>query len=488
MIAVYMRPDYTQIVVAKQKKQKLKIQSCTTIKQNYLSCLESINPNTVTDLEFFFKDVKSISQKSGDEIYLVLPDYIFSMVNCFPSIGPEQTRDEIFSRLAVSGEQVEYSLPIVTSPEPQKPLVTACVLSTEIVDVLVEAANHTESHLVSIEAASVAFLRAKSTYNQEELALFIFKDNATFIAYSQLGGLFKVDNNDLSLESLGNTSKDEAEQTILAACYEFEMTAKATFEYLNHDLKYTIFAEPNAINSFDTLAERNAPLKYLPENLVDASAISPDEQQDWLCAVGTLLQDIDFSSEHEQFEELIDSYEQVSSGNVLPDEIQNRSKKYHRIQQMYRAGKATIVAMCFISLAELVAIWLFSATQIPPGLEDDYESAKDSISKIEAELNIINLERQEDQQPLSVYNAVMATRPQEVGFVSFEVGNDSKTNSNDWVKIKMLAADPLKFQNYVNSLSNDSMFSSVAIPQITTDNSSSAKVANMVLGKKEGTK
>lgn len=486
MIAVYMRPDYTQIVVAKQKKQKLKIQSCTTIKQNYLSCLENINPNTVTDLEFFFKDVKSISQKSGDEIYLVLPDYIFSMVNCFPSIGLDQTRDEIFNRLAVNGEQVTYSIPIVTSPEPQKPLVTACVLSSEIVDVLVEAANHTESHLVSIEAASVAFLRAKSTYNQEELALFIFKDKATFIAYSQLGGLFKVDNNDLSLESLGNTSKEEAEQTILAACYEFEMTAKATFEYLNHDLKYTIFAKPNAINSFDTLAERNAPPKYMPENLVDASAISPNEQQDWLCAVGTLLQDIDFSSE--QFEELIDSYEQVSSGNVLSDEIQNRSKKYHRIQQMYRAGKAAIITMCFISLAELVAIWLFSATQIPPGLADDYESAKDSISKIESELNIINLERQEDQQPLSVYNAVMATRPQEIGFVSFEVGNDSKTNSSDWVKIKMLAADPLKFQNYVNELSNDSMFSSVAIPQITTDNSSSAKVANMVLGKMEGTK
>lgn len=486
MIAVYMRPDYTQIVVAKQKKQKLKIQSCTTIKQNYLSCLENINPNTVTDLEFFFKDVKSISQKSGDEIYLVLPDYIFSMINCFPSISSDQTRDEIFNRLAVNGEQVTYSIPIITSPEPQKPLVTACVLSSEIVDALVEAANHTESHLVSIEAASVAFLRAKSTYNQEELALFIFKDKATFIAYSQLGGLFKVDNNDLSLESLGNTSKDEAAQTILAACYEFEMTAKTTFEYLNHDLKYTIFAEPNAINSFDMLVERNAPLKYLPENLVDASAISLDNQQDWLCAVGTLLQYIDFSSE--QFEELIDSYEQVSSGNVLPDEIQNKSKKYHRIQQMYRAGKAAIVAMCFISLAELVAIWLFSATQIPPGLEDDYNSAKDSISKIEAELNIINLERQEDQQTLSVYNAVMATRPQEIGFVSFEVGNDSKTNSSDWVKIKMLAADPLKFQNYVNELSNDSMFSSVAIPQITTDNSSSAKVANMVLGKRERAK
>ena len=80
----------------------------------------------------------------------------------------------------------------------------------------------------------------------------------------------------------------------------------------------------------------------------------------------------------------------------------------------------------------------------------------------------------------------MASRPQEIGFVSFEVGSDSNTNSGDWVKIKMLAADPLKFQNYINELSSDSMFSSVAIPQITTDNGSGAKVATMTLGKKGG--
>lgn len=487
MIAVYLRPDYTQVVVARQKKKQLKIQSCKIIQhgnRDYLSCLENINQDTVQEFEGFFEDVKSISQRAGDEIYLVLPDYIFSMVNCFASTNQDQTRDEIFNRLSVSGEQVEYSIPITTSPEPQKPLVTACVLSSEITDVLIEAANNVNAHLVSIEAASVCFLRTKCAYNQEELSLFIFNDRATFTAYSQLGGLFKVDNNDLSLESLGNMPQDEAEQTIIAAIYEFEMTAQTTFEYLNHDLKYTIFAKDSAIRTFKMLEARNASPKYLPENLVDAGNLPLEDQQDWLCTVGTLLQYVDFSDE--EFEDCIDNYEQVTSGNVLPEEIQNKSKKYHRIQQMYKLGRVAIVAMCFISAIELVAIWLFSTTHVPPGLEDDYTSAKDSISKIEAELNVINLERQEDQQPLAVYNAVMATRPQEIGFVSFDVGSDGKTNSNDWVKIKMLAADPLKFQNYVNDLSSDSMFSSVAIPQITTDNGSGAKVASMTLGKKGG--
>lgn len=487
MIAVYLRPDYTQVVVARQKKKQLKIQSCKIMQhgnKDYLSELEHINQDSIQEFESFFEGVKSISQRPGDEIYLVLPDYIFSMVNCFASTNQDQTRDEILNRLSVNGEQIDYSIPITTSPEPQKPLVTACVLSSEITEVLIEAANNVNAHLVSIEAASISFLRTKCTYNQEELALFIFKDKATFIAYSQLGGLFKVDNNDLSLENLGNMPQDEAEQTIMEAIYEFEMTAQTTFEYLNHDLKYTIFAKDSAIKTFKILAARNATPKYLPENLVDASCLLLDEQQEWLCAVGTLLQYVDFSAE--EFEESIDRYEQVASGNVLPEEIQYKSQKYRRIQQMYRLGKVGIIAMCFISIVELVAIWLFSTTHIPPGLESDYASAKESIAKIEGELNVIGLERQEDQQPLAVYNAVMATRPQEIGFVKFEVGSDGKANYADWVKIKMLAADPMKFQNYVNGLSDDSMFSSVAIAQITTDNGTGAKVASMTLGKKGG--
>ena len=333
MIAVYIQPGYTQVVVAKQRKKQLKIQSCKIIQhgnKDYLSCLENINQDTIQDFQNLFEDIKSISQKPRDEIYIVLPDYIFLMVNCFSSTTQDQTRDEILNRLALTAEEIEYSTPITTSPEPQKPLVTACVLSSEITNVLIEAANNTNVHLVSIEPASISFLRTKCAYNQEELALFIFNEKATFIAYSQLGGLFKVDNNELSLKNLGNMPQEEAEQTIVAAISEFEMTAQTTFEYLNRELKYTIFAKDSAVKTFNILAARNAQMKYLPD-MVDASYIPLEEQQDWLCAIGTLLQYIDFSSD--EFEEYIDSYEQVSSGNVLPEEIQNRSKKYHKIQR-----------------------------------------------------------------------------------------------------------------------------------------------------------
>ena len=85
---------------------------------------------------------------------------------------------------------------------------------------------------------------------------------------------------------------------------------------------------------------------------------------------------------------------------------------------------------------------------------------------------------------MEAYSAVMSVKPPEIGYVSFEAGSDTKPNAAEWVKIKMLAADPLKFQAYINDLSGLGMFNSVAIPQMTTDNASGAKVANLVLGRK----
>lgn len=482
MIAVYLQPDSTQVLIAKQKNKSLQIQSCKVINQGYLQLFSS--GADLEELECFFEDIKSVSQRPHDEIYLVLPDYTFAMINCFASNDSEQTKAEISTRLDRNISELYYSEPIWTSPEVQKPLVTACAFDKKIIDCIIEAADNVKAHLLSIEPASIAFLRTKIAYNQEELMLFLFSDKATLVAYSQLGGLFKLDNNDLSINNLANMSKASAEEVLSDAMSEFEMAANSTFDYLNRDLKYTIFASSTVVNSFDTLSKRNAANKLFPDQFVINDIVPEYEQQNWLCAVGTLLQYIDFSTA--EFEESIDSYETAVTANILPSVVQKQSKKLHRIQQLYKAAKLAIACMLIVSLVESFIIMFFSSTQIPQGLEDDYQSGQETISRIENELSIISLEQQEDQHPLLVYNAISQSRPKEIGFVSLEIGSDSKTNPSEWVKIKMLAADPLKFQNYIHDLSGNEIFGALSIPQITSDNNTGAKIANMVLGKKGG--
>lgn len=482
MIGVFLRPDLTQIVVAANKKKKLYITDCKVIRQNYLEALAKDDMAAVEAWEYFFRDIQSFTKRKKDEIFLVLPDYIFSVVDCFYSNGTEQTEEIIRQRIGNEFNESYYSTPFITTPELQKPLESVAVISRDIVDNIIEAADNVKAHLASIEPASVAFFRSQCRFNQEQLLLFSFADKATFAAFSHNGGVFKMDNNDLSGKELAAMPVEEAEVVIKDAMCAFELAAEKTFEYLNQNLPYTIIGD-DGVTKYDAIKTRSQQGCKLHPLIVENSVV-PDNG--FACAAGTLLQDIDFHDE--ALQEDVEDYVQVLSGNVLPVEVQNKSKKFYHLEMFFKLSRIATAMLAAISVAELMVIMLFSTVSIPDGLQEDYASGQETITQIEKELSIIDTQHKEDQVPLEVYSAVMAVKPQEIGYTSFEVGSDSKVNNAEWVKIKMVAADPLKFQSYINDLSGIEMFSSVAIPQMTTDNSSGAKVANLVMGRNGGGK
>lgn len=480
MIGVFLRPDYTQIIVGEKKKNRLHVIDYKVIEQNYLNALDMDAGAAVDEWRYFFLDVQSITGRENDEIFLVLPDYVFSMMDCFYSNSHDQTRDTIAQRLEQSINNYYFSVPIITAPEPQKPMETVSVIERQIVDVIAEAADKAKANLVSIEAASVAFLRSRCEYNQEQLILFSFASKATLIGFSHNGGIFKIDNNDLAAQELSSMTAEEADMTIREAMSAFELSAEKTFEYLNQDLSYVVIGSPLS-DKYEIIRQRTAKQIAVNDMLISGK-LPYDNEYGWYCAMGTLLQWADFRAD--ALEDCIESYVQVLSGNVLPEEVQNKSKKFYRLERFFSFSRIAMILMGIISFAELAVILLFSATQIPEGLQEDYASGQESIANIERELSIIGTEQKEDQQLLEAYSAAMSVKPPEIGYVSFEAGSDTKPNVAEWVKIKMLAADPLKFQAYINDLSGLGVFSSVAIPQMTTDNASGAKVANLVLGRK----
>lgn len=480
MIGVFLRPDCTQVIVGEKKKKRLHVTDYKVIKQNYLKALKLDAISAVEAWRYFFLDVQSVTGRENDEIFIVLPDYVFSLLDCFYSSSHDQTRDTVAQRLQQSINNYYYSVPIITSPEPQKPMETVSVIERQIVDILAEAADQARVHLVSIEAASVAFLRSRCEYNQEQLILFSFDSKATLVGFSHNGGIFKMDNDDMSAHELSLLTAEEADMAIREAMSAFELSAEKTFEYLNQDLPYVVIGSSLA-EKYEIIHQRAAQKIAVNDRLISGK-LPYDNEYGWYCAMGTLLQWADFGAD--ALEECIESYVQVLPGNVLPEEVQNKSKKFYRLERFFSFSRIAMILMGIISFAELAVILLFSATQIPEGLQEDYASGQESIANIERELSIIGVEQKEDQQILEAYSAVMSVKPPEIGYVSFEAGSDTKPNAAEWVKIKMLAADPLKFQAYINDLSGLGMFNSVAIPQMTTDNASGAKVANLVLGRK----
>lgn len=328
MISVYLRPDATQVVRAKMKKGILNVQSSKMIEKSFLPDMQ-VNgalPEDAPDLfEEMFKTVLGEMKAKREEFYLVLPDYLFLMEDCFRF--DSDVRFHIESGVHKSINDVCYAQPIITAPEPQQRLATICVLGHEIADAIYEGAKRCHVQLTSVESAGISFLRGTGFFMKEELSLYSFAGHASFIGYSSNGGLFKMDTPELSISYLSTLDEIEAEQTIRQYMIEFENAAHQTFEFLNQDLPYTLMMPQDVIDKYPALLERKAEDHELPDFFKGADFESNDE---WLPVLGTLLQNIDFNDD--KYADILDSYESIESGNVLPDEIKQSSKRYQRFE------------------------------------------------------------------------------------------------------------------------------------------------------------
>lgn len=482
MIAIYLSPDQTQVVRAKLKKN-----ICVNIQQSY--CIEqSFLPNQTVDTEDganrcvdgFVELFQSVSGKHrNDDIYLVLPDYIFSMIDCFSFMTEDDIKAHIKATTQQNLEQICYAKPIVTAPEPQQKLVTVCALSHTLINCIYEAANQAKVQLASIESAGISFLRCTGVFNKEELMLQSYTHHATFTGYSSNGGMFKLDAPELSLDNLGHMTAQNADQMIEQNMVEFESVAHQTFEFLNQDLPYTLQMSPRMVQSFPVLREKQAPAHQFPD-FIDPGDIPAGEDENWMCAVGTLAQDIDFSSDN--FINVLDAYETIQSGNVIPEDILKSNKKSHQKQKALRYTTFGIIGMTALSIIEFCIILLLSNVQIPPGLEKDYQAAQSSMDSINKELELIHMRQKEHEYPVEAYAALLSDLPEGIGFNSVEIGDDKRDNSK-WIKAKVVSADPLKFQAYVSALSKNKVFNGVSIPQIASDSSTNFKTADLIIGK-----
>lgn len=486
MIGVYLRPDITQVVRARlRKKAVLEIQEARIITQSYLPALnfktEADVRQRIEDMAYCFSDIREQVSGKREGMYLVLPDYLFSMIDCFRYETEADIEERICQWTQKELGEVCYAKPITTSPEPQQHYVTVAVLDRRIADVLAEAAAQENMQLMSVEPASISFLRCTGVFNKEELVLHAFNEHATLVGYSSNGGLFKMDVPDLAVNSLGNLPKEDAERQIQSKLIAFESTAHQTFEFLNQGLPYTILAKPIFAQSFDTLRERKAEPQYFPE-FINSGEIMDSEQEEWMCAVGTMVQDVDFSADC--FMEVIDGYETITSGNVLPNDIQRETKSYQRLQDVMKYTKLGIIGLAVISVIELGGIFFLQSTEIPDGLEADYQAAQATIEDINAELELIQIEQKEHEYPLEAYSGAVHSLPEGVGFISFEAGNNTHKKSDEqWIRLKAVTTDPLKLQDYVGRLSQNAIFSGVMMPEFSTDNATNYKTAQIVIGK-----
>ncbi|MGL5258200.1 MAG: hypothetical protein ACRC76_14325, partial [Proteocatella sp.] len=345
MISLYLRPDKTQIVKGRLKKDKTLSVSCAMEIQSYWAALTDAQNfseedffDQSNDLGDLFKEIKTILPTLYEEVYVVLPDTLFCSINCGEGLTEDEYMEFVRKTTGKPDENVYYSFPVTTAPggESKK---TFYAIDRTIVNRLIAAAQKENISLTSIEPASYSFIRCCNRWKEEHFLIEIFEKQAIMVSYSPVSGIFSFSTPSLASEQLMvdlKLANQEIESTI--SLYDF--AAEKVFSSMNVDVPFKVLTEKKDILSLDVFKNRLADPERMPEN-VDID-IPLEYQQDWLIPVGTLLQSTD--------KELDDlpAFLHISSANILPAQIQMTAKfnQWKHLVKKY----SRIMIICFFAL------------------------------------------------------------------------------------------------------------------------------------------
>ncbi|WP_432748400.1 hypothetical protein [Pectinatus frisingensis] len=468
MISIYIRPDKTQIIKAKIKKDKtLNIVFATEI-ESYWQLFKDHDMN----ISALFRSLKALTSTAYEEIYIVLPDMLF-FIDCYDYIAEEDLTQLIKEHIPKDINNLYMATAILCNPGTSHKK-TIYAIEKEYIDDLIIAAAGEKITLTSIEPASIGFFRSQASWQHEHFTLEIFEDSATFVSFSPIAGVFKLDEPKLSEKKLLSTDIDQVNQNIAEAFVEHDFTAHNTFSVMNINAPFDVITDKKEILENDVIKKRLANKATLPPFVI--TDIATENQQNFMSVIGTLMQNYECTDEI--FTDM-PPYLTISSANMLPEQIRLNAKFKHIKHIIKKSSQMLIIFLSAIIFAETAAIIYYSNIQIPPDLQMDYDKAQKDIKAINAEIKIINDSKKEDEYPMKAFTALIGARPNNCGFANVSIGTGKDTN---WVKLTAAAPDPIIFQNYIAQLNNNDIFNNITISKITTD-VSGLKIADIEAGK-----
>ena len=123
MLSICLRDTNISVAIGTLKNDSLNIQRYEKYSGTYLHYLENIRSEEDVDtaaqnLSYLFSDIFSnSSMKKESEVYIVLPDYLFTSVDCFKYYNDEEIKNNIASKLVDNNlENYYYNTPVFTKP------------------------------------------------------------------------------------------------------------------------------------------------------------------------------------------------------------------------------------------------------------------------------------------------------------------------------------------------------------------------------------
>ena len=467
MLAITIFEDTTQIVVGKKIKNKLEIKSLISYKSIY----EAYINKDVNSLTMYLDEIVSLT-KSKTDIYFILPDDKFNVDYFYYPTNSEKQKDidKFLQTNNIDTNKYYYSLPfnLKSTTFSWK---TVYSIEKTYIDSLLQASKNVNLLIKSIEPLSFCAIRYKNTFQQETYIFEIYKYSASIVMYSPLAGLFKMN---LSKEyTIDNLKTKNSSMMLSDALLQANAVAKNKFKAITGNADIHILSTKENISklTFASTDENARIYKMRPNSNLIVKKYNQIEIDTYYIGIGSLLQELEPPRL---------KYIKINSANILPEIVKESTKLIELEQNIKKTSKIALFIFTFIIGIQAAYLYYLNTIAIPDKLQLDFDYANKQIITLKKEDSIIQSVKKQTEPIQPILSEILISKPDNntLGFTKLSINNSQNDKNNDWIKIDLVATEPMKIQEFSSNLNSD-RFKNIMLTKIdnTVDGINSAEIS-----------
>lgn len=289
--------------------------------------------------------------------------------------------------------------------------------------------------------------------------------------YSPIAGLFKMN---LAKEYILDNLKNQNSQILLSdALLQANAVAKNKFKAITGNADIHILSTKENISklTFASTDENARIYKMRPNSNLTIKKYNQTEIDAYYIGIGSLLQELEAARL---------KYVKINSANILPEIVKESTKLIELEQNIKKASKVALLLFTFIIGIQTVSLYYLSTITIPDSLKSNFDYANKQIISLKKENEIIQNVKKQTEPIQPILSDILANKPDNntLGFTKLSINNSQDDKNNDWIKIDLVANEPMKIQEFSSNLNSD-RFKNIMLTKIdnTVDGINSAEIS-----------
>lgn len=273
--------------------------------------------------------------------------------------------------------------------------------------------------------------------------------------------------------TIDNLKTKNSSMMLSDALLQANAVAKNKFKAITGNADIHILSTKENISklTFASTDENARIYKMRPNSNLIVKKYNQIEIDTYYIGIGSLLQELEPPRL---------KYIKINSANILPEIVKESTKLIELEQNIKKTSKIALFIFTFIIGIQAAYLYYLNTIAIPDKLQLDFDYANKQIITLKKEDSIIQSVKKQTEPIQPILSEILISKPDNntLGFTKLSINNSQNDKNNDWIKIDLVATEPMKIQEFSSNLNSD-RFKNIMLTKIdnTVENINSAEIS-----------